>query len=212
MPGPVNDPATATAESDLRHSGFEDALALVVGASFVALGVLLYTRAGLLTGGTAGLAFLLHYTAHWSFGAVFFVLNLPFYALALRRMGLRFTLKTFAAVALVSALASLMPQWLQVAAVERWFAALFGGFTMGTGFIVLFRHRASLGGVGIVALYLQDRRGWRAGHVQLAVDLAILAASAFIVEPAALAASVVGAVTLNLVIAINHRPGRYMGL
>ena len=95
---------------------------------------------------------------------------------------------------------------------ERWFAALFGGFTMGTGFIVLFRHRASLGGVGIVALYLQDRRGWRAGHVQLAVDLAILAASAFIVEPAALAASVVGAVTLNLVIAINHRPGRYMGL
>ena len=200
------------AVDDLRHTGFEDALALVVGASFVALGVLLYARAGLLTGGTAGLAFVVHYAMHWPFGAVFFVLNLPFYALAWRRMGRAFTLKTFAAVALVSALSALLPQWLQVVAVERWFAAVFGGFAMGTGFIVLFRHRASLGGVGIVALALQEGRGWRAGHVQLAVDLVVLALSAFVVSPWALVASVVGAVTLNLVIAINHRPGRYTGL
>ena len=41
---------------------------------------------------------------------------------------------------------------------------------------MLFRHRASLGGVGIVALWLQQEKGWRAGKVQMAVDCAIVPA------------------------------------
>ena len=46
-----------------------------------------FTSAGLLTGGTAGLAFLLHYATGIGFGKTFFVLNLPFYWLALRKLG-----------------------------------------------------------------------------------------------------------------------------
>ena len=69
---------------------------------FVALGVNMYAHAGLLTGGTAGLAFLVHYATGWRFGVVFFVINLPFVWFAIRTMGWRFTLKTFVAVALLS--------------------------------------------------------------------------------------------------------------
>jgi hypothetical protein len=47
--------------------------------------------------------------------------------------------------------------------------------------------------------------------VQLGLDVAILAASFFVVGLPALLASVGGAVALNLVIALNHRPGRYLG-
>ncbi len=45
---------------------------------------------------------LIHYATHLPFGVVFFVINLPFYWLSVRRMGAAFTLKTFCAVGLVS--------------------------------------------------------------------------------------------------------------
>jgi len=87
-----------------------------------------------------------------------------------------------------------------------------GGFLIGVGLLMLFRHHASLGGINILALYLQKQRGWRAGKVQMAIDcLIVLAAFAFI-EPRRIAISVLGAVALNLVVAVNHRPGRYLGV
>lgn len=73
MRAPANAPA---------HSAFDDAQALMTGVFFVALGLTLLRTAGLLTGGTAGIAFVAHYATGMSFGAVFFVLNLPSYALA----------------------------------------------------------------------------------------------------------------------------------
>jgi uncharacterized membrane-anchored protein YitT (DUF2179 family) len=85
-----------------------------------------------------------------------------------------------------------------------------GGLLMGAGFLMLFRHRASLGGVGILALYLQESRGWRAGRVQMAIDCAIVAAAILTVEPMRVIWSLLGAVALNLILAVNHKPGRYV--
>lgn len=194
------------------HTRFEDAQALVVAALFVALGMAMYRKAGLLTGGTAGLAFLVHYATGWRFGLVFFVINLPFYWLALRTLGWAFTFKTFSAIGLVSLFAELLPQVVGFERLQPVFASVMGGFLIGTGLLVLFRHRASLGGVGVVALWLQERRGWRAGKVQMAIDCAIVFASFAVVAPWLVAVSVLGAVALNMVLAINHKPGRYTGV
>lgn len=194
----------------LAHSRFEDAQALLIGTLLLSLAVQMYRHAGLLSGGTSGLAFLAHYAGSWPFGLVFFVINLPFYWLAWRQMGPVFTLKTFTAVALLSVETELMPQWLSFGQLDALFAALIGGVLMGNGLLILFRHRASLGGVGIVALLLQERRGWRAGHVQMAVDCAIVAASLWLFEPQRVLVSVLGAVAVNMVLATNHRPGRYV--
>lgn len=193
-----------------HHSLFEDAQALLTGTLFIALAVTLFNHAGLLTGGTAGLAFLLHYATGWRFGTLFFLINLPFYWIAWRHMGREFTLKTFVAVALLSALTELTPRVVHVDSMHPLYAAVMGGLLMGAGFLMLFRHRASLGGVGIVALALQQHRGWRAGKVQMVVDCAIVLAALFIVEPARIGYSLVGAVALNLTLAVNHRPGRYI--
>ena len=141
---------------------------------------------------------------------MFFVLNLPFYWLAWRKLGGAFTLKTFAAVLLLSVLTDLQSRFLQIVQLQPLYAAVAGGLITGTGFLVLFRHRCSLGGVGILALYLQDRHGWRAGKVQMAVDCGIVLLALFTVEPLRVAWSIAGAVALNLVLAMNHRPGRYM--
>lgn len=194
----------------LRHSKAEDALALLSGTALIALAVALFQHARLLSGGTAGIAFLLHYGTGWSFGPVFFLLNLPFYVLAWRRMDRAFLVKTMIAVALVSALTELTPHFITFGQVQPLYAALVGGVLLGVGFLILFRHRASLGGVGILAFWLQETRGWRAGHVQMAVDTLILLAALATAPLFQVALSVAGAVVLNLTLAINHRAGRYI--
>ena len=193
----------------LRHAWYDDALAFVTGTLFVAIGVAMFTRAGLLTGGTAGIAFLLHYASGSGFGALFFAINLPFYLLAWRAMGRSFTLKTFVAVSLLSALTTALPRWAGFAQLDPWFAAVAGGLLMGAGFLVLFRHQASLGGLNILVLVLQRRFGWRAGWVQMGIDGAILLASLAVVEPQRILMSIAGAIALNLTLALNHKPGRY---
>lgn len=196
----------------VRHPLWEDALALLTGTALVALGIAFYSHAGLLTGGTVGLAFLLKYLAGWSFGPVFFLLNLPFYALAIWRMGWKFTLRTVCAVGLVSLFAELTPQWVRFAELNVVYAAVFGGFAIGIGLLILFRHRASLGGVNILALFLQERFGLRAGTFQMGIDALIVMAAVFVVPVDKVLLSVLGAVALNLVLAINHRADRYMGV
>ncbi|MCH1991026.1 YitT family protein, partial [Achromobacter xylosoxidans] len=44
------------------------------------------------------------------------------------------------------------------------------------------------------------------------VDCAIVLLALFTVEPGRVLWSIVGAVALNLVLAMNHRPGRYMAV
>lgn len=206
------EPQESIAAIFVRHPLWEDALALLLGTAMVALGIAFYSHAGLLTGGTVGLAFLLKYVAGWPFGLVFFLLNMPFYLLAIWRMGWSFTLRTMTAVGLVSLLAELTPNWIRFAELNIYYAALFGGFAMGVGLLMLFRHRASLGGVNILALFLQERFGLRAGTFQMGIDALIVLAAVFIVPPEKVALSVLGAVALNLVLAINHRSDRYMGV
>ncbi len=195
-----------------RHSLFEDAQALVSGTLMIALAINLYRAAGLLTGGTAGLAFLTQYTGVVSFGVAFFVINLPFYWLAIRRMGWPFTLRTLTSVTLVSLFADLTPRLIGFQTLNPLYASILGGILMGIGLLILFRHRASLGGVNIAVLYFQDHFGWRAGKVQMVIDCLILLVALFVVDLHAIALSIVGAVVLNMVLAVNHRPGRYSAI
>jgi len=202
----------APALPTLRHLPYEDVQALITGTMFVALGVVMFGHSGLLTGGTAGIAFLIHYATGWNFGLVFFLINLPFYGLALKRMGKAFTLKTFAAVGLLSVFVNMFPELLQFQTLSAPFAAVLGGLLMGAGMLMLFRHRASLGGFNVLVLYLQERLGWRAGRIQMGFDCAIVLGSFAVVDWQHIALSVLGAVVMNQTLATNHRTGRYITL
>lgn len=211
---PLNSGSQASEQdpSSLRHRPYEDVQALLTGTLFVALGVMMFGHTGLLTGGTAGIAFLIHYATGWNFGLIFFVINLPFYGLAWQRMGKAFTLKTFASVGLLSLFVNLLPKLLSFQALSPPFTAVMGGLLMGTGMLMLFRHRASLGGFNVLVLYLQERFGWRAGKIQMAFDCTIVLGSFALVDWQHVALSVLGAIILNQTLATNHRAGRYMTL
>ncbi|MDR3373826.1 MAG: YitT family protein [Ancalomicrobiaceae bacterium] len=203
----------STAEIPLKpHSLVEDVMAIVIGATIAALGVIVLKTDALATGGTAGLAFLVYYKTGWNLGAVVFAVNLPFYAFAVKTLGWRFTIKTFVAVAILSGEAAYAPYFIKIGELQPVYAAIVGGLLVGVGLLILIRHKASLGGVGILAVYLQNRLGLSAGKFQMGVDVVIVAAALLIMSPSAVALSVLGAVALNLVIAMNHLPGRYNGI
>lgn len=194
----------------IKHTLIEDAQGIVYGATMAAFGIVILTHLGLVTGQTAGLAVLISYATGWGFGPVFFAINLPFFVLGYLRMGLAFTVKTFIAVALLSALSLWLPGQVDFATLNPWVGAVLFGFLSGSALLALFRHGASLGGIGIVALMLQDRLGWRAGWVQLGFDAVLFAAAFLVIETRAVLISFLGALVVNLVIAINHRRDRYV--
>ncbi|GLH75220.1 membrane protein [Bradyrhizobium sp. SSBR45G] len=195
-----------------RHKLYEDAMALTLGTLFVSLGMLIYSKTVLLVGSTAGLSLLLSYVTGYGFGLSFFLINLPFYALAIRRMGWPFTIRTFVAVGLVAVFSRLTASWVDISHIDPVYATVIGAGLTGTGLLMLFRHRTGLGGVNILALYLQENWKIRAGYFQLGVDALIMIAAFFVIPVDRLALSILGIVIVNVIIAINHKPGRYMAL
>lgn len=194
------------------HTWLDDAQGFLLGTVFVALGVSMFAANGQMTGGTAGIAFLLHYASGQSIGLMFLLANLPFFWLAMRRMGRRFGLKSLIAVGLLSGMIHVMPRLLAFDRIDPLYSALAGGLLIGMGALAFARHGASIGGVNILALYLQRHRHINAGKVQMLADALILIASFFVLDFVHLLYSLLGVITLGLVLAINHKPGRYMGI
>jgi uncharacterized membrane-anchored protein YitT (DUF2179 family) len=194
-----------------KHALWEDGLALLIGAFMLSWGLYLLHAIDGVAGGIAGVAFLGSYLTGLPLGALFFAINIPFYWLAIRRMGVRFTVKTLIAVALISVGTAIHPWYIDVSMLNPLYAAVFAGISVGVGMLVLFRHGASAGGFGILAAYAQERWNIRAGYLQGALDLVVVLGSLALVAPLILLCSIVGVAVLNLLIAINHRPGRYFG-
>ena len=193
-----------------RHTLIEDVQGILIGATLVALSIQFLRASDLITGQIAGLALVADYAMGWSFGLAFFVLNLPFYLLAVRLLGWVFVTKSALAVALMAGLSDLLPFVLTINDLPPALGVALFGVLAGGGLLSLFRHGASLGGIGILALLLQDRRGVSAGWTQLGFDLCVFALALLLFPLAAVAWSVFGAVILNGIIAVNHRRDRYI--
>lgn len=193
-----------------NHTVLDDAQGLGLGVFLCGIGIHILTHLGFITGQTAGIAVLIAYGTGFSFGSVFFVINLPFYLLAYRRLGLGFTLKSLLCVTALSGLSEFLPSAFQLGPLHPALGAVTFGALTGLGLLAIFRHNGSLGGLGVVALLAQDRLGLKAGYVQLGTDLVIFAV-AFAVFPASIVMwSLLGAVVLNLIITLNHRRDRYI--
>ena len=201
-------PAPASAPP---HTRTENVLAVVTGAFLASLGLFVLDAGDVTTGGTAGLAILVARTVGWPFSLAFLLVSVPFVVLAVRGQGWGFTLRSAAALGLVATFSAVHPHAVDLGPVEPVYAALVGNLLAGVGILVVFRHGSSLGGFNVVALMCQERLGLRAGYVQMALDVAVVLAFAAVSDLGVVLASGAGAVLLNLVIALNHRPGRYAG-
>lgn len=193
------------------HRLVDDVAGVLTGTFLVSLGVFLLEGAGAVAGGTAGLALLLAHATSLPFAVLYGATTLPFVLLATARLGAAFAVRTALAVGLVSLMTLLHPHALALTAPSPVYGTLVGNLAVGVGLVVLFRHRTSLGGYTAVALLAQERRGWRAGWVQLWLDGLTICLGLLVTPLPVVLLSVAGAVVLNLVLVVNHRPGRYLG-
>ncbi|GAA4166253.1 hypothetical protein GCM10023069_18780 [Shinella granuli] len=86
----------------------------------------------------------MQYASGIGFWWLFFAINLPFYVLVVRKLGWAFTLRTFAAVTLVSIFTRLTSDLVSFSHLDPLYAAVMGGALSGTGLLILFRHRTGL--------------------------------------------------------------------
>ncbi|MFB9884911.1 YitT family protein [Balneatrix alpica] len=181
-------------------------LSILEGCLLVALGIHILNAAGLLISGTAGLGLTLQRLTSLSFGQLFFILNLPFYILALKYLGKGFTLRTFISISLLSILTELLDRYMHLQIQEPFFAAALGGMLIGFGLILLFRHQSSLGGLNILAMYLERRYGIHAGKTTLAGDVLIVILALWVFAAEQVLYSLVAFLMMSSVVGRYHRP------
>ena len=196
-------------ERTIPHSPPEDVLGVLTGTFLAALGLYLLQEAEAVTGGTAGLALLLTYATPLSFGWLFVLVNLPFFLLALWKKGWRFTLKTLVSVTIVSVFSEVNEFLLPVPDINPIYGVVAGNLLLGVALLIVFRHGSSLGGFNVLALIAQEQFHLRAGYVQMSLDLVVILLALTVMAPSGVVLSAAGAVVLNIVLAFNHRPGRY---
>ncbi|MDQ4112842.1 MAG: YitT family protein [Actinomycetota bacterium] len=207
----VSEPFADSLESiRVPHTLLEDALGYVTSIVVTSLGLYLIQSVGAVTGGTAGLSLLVSYWTGLPFEVLFVLVNLPFFGLALSKKGIGFTIRSLGCVIAVSAMTRVHADLLPLDGLDTVYGVVAGNLLVGLGLLVIFRHGASLGGFNVLALLLQERLDLRAGYVQLGLDVSVILLALFLVSPATVLLSAVGAVVLNIILAFNHRPGRYL--
>ena len=209
----LNPETVMHAATPVRHSILEDAYAYLTGCTFIGLGLVWLKSAGLVTGGIAGLALLLSYLVPLPAGALFALLNLPFFLIASRALGRAVILKAVVGNLMIFGLSIIAPFVFRFEALNASFAAVFGGTVIGTGILILARHQVGVGGIGMLAIALQARRGWNAGKTQLVADILIVSAALPILQLSAsqMANAILSALAVAGVLIVFHKPGRYTG-
>lgn len=196
-------------QDGLHHSLLENIQGISIGVFIVSLALLFLSSAGLFVGQAAGIALIGSYLTDTPFGIWFFCVNAPFFLFGAQRLGWVFAIRSLIGIAAVSMLSFLLPQYIQFETVNPVVAALASGILAGLGILAALRHGAGLGGVSVMAAAIQDKTGFRAGYVQLIVDALIFIPAFFVFELRIVLYSLLGAVVINGIIAVNHRPDWY---
>lgn len=197
--------------NSLAHSIKDDIYGLALGVMFIAVGLNMLKLSGMVTGGIAGIALLLSYYLPLSVGTLFMLTNIPFLLFSYFSMGRAFTIKTLVVNVALTVATQAVPHLLQISYIHPLFSALVGGTFIGMGILSLARHNASVGGTGVVTLWLYRTFGINAGKSQMLFDLLVFVLALIKLPFALLFWSAVSALAMNAMLMNWHKPGRYQG-
>lgn len=179
--------------------------AIIEGCFLAALGLFFLQSSDLLVGGTAGIAAISNKAFTLTLGTWFFLVNAPFFIVALKQMGKSFTVKSMIGIALVSVLTDTLSLLITIDSIPIWLASFIGGGLIGIGLLILFRHNTSLGGVNILALYVEKKYGVHSGKVILATDMIVVLLALNFYPLEQIAYSMIGFFVLTSVIGRYHK-------
>ncbi|GAE34614.1 YitT family protein [Halalkalibacter akibai] len=153
---------------------------VLLGLVLTSLGLKFLSIHELTFGGTAGLATVLTFMSSWSWGVLFFLVNLPFFWMSLQKLGKWFTISSFMSIIGISLIRDGLDV-LPFFSVPIWLATVLAGLCIGFGVTLVLNNGSSLGGIHILALYLDQKWKLNRGVTIFVCDLSIIIFAAFLV-------------------------------
>jgi len=137
---------------------------------------------GFISGGTLGIALLVHYLApSIGVGLAYLVVNIPLAVLGWFNISRRFMLYTFFGIIAFSTAAHVVHPAMPVIE-DPILAALLAGVICGTGAGFILRSFGSAGGMDILGVYLNKKFGFRIGSIVFAANVSVLLAGAYLYD------------------------------
>jgi len=156
----------------------------------IAIGLLMYSAAWkgfllphLITGGgVTGIGAILFYATKIPIFVTYFSINFVLIVIAIRTVGLAFSLRTIYGVAVLTFFFAALPQAVPgtfVGADDNFMACVIGGLLSGAGIGIVFLANGSSGGTDIIAKMVNKYRNITLGRVLLYCDVFIICSSYF---------------------------------
>jgi uncharacterized membrane-anchored protein YitT (DUF2179 family) len=138
----------------------------------------------IITGGTAGLALLIHYITPLTIGSLIALINLPLLILGNKYLGKMFTIRTIITILIISVFIDFFSQIIKIEAFiqDTILAAIFGGIFVGLGLALVIKGNSSAGGSTILAKIISSKTEIKPGQVILIIDMIIILSALFIFE------------------------------
>jgi uncharacterized membrane-anchored protein YitT (DUF2179 family) len=174
-----------TIRTDRFLAELKNLIYLVLGCTLLAAGVVLFLVPNkIATGGTPGVAILLHFLTGLPVGGLMVAINAPLLLAGFRYLGKSFAGRTVAAIVLSALLVDLFAEFLQLQPLSNntLLATLYGGIVIGVGIGLILRGNASSGGSTIVARIVASRCRFKPGQVILSIDALIIVSSGLVFQ------------------------------
>ena len=156
---------------------------LLVGSFLIAFSFNVFlVPLGIASGGVSGISILVNYETGIPPAYTQWALNVPLFLLGLWLLGKRFALKTALGSFLLPLLVLFTSHWKPLTD-NAMLASIYGGIGVGAGLGLVFRGRASTGGLDLAAQLLHRFTGVRLGLAVAAFDGIVIAAAGILIAP-----------------------------
>lgn len=155
----------------------------IAGSIFCAIGVVYFlVPNNLITGGTAGLALLLHHLSSFTIGTWMFLINVPLVLLGIKYFGKMYAVKSVATIILISIIIDFLNEIIKLPAVtnETLLASVFGGIFIGLGLGFIIKGKSSAGGSSIIATIIASKTKYKAAEAMLFIDACVILFSIYV--------------------------------
>jgi len=135
----------------------------------------------LLSGGASGIALMIHYLTELPTGLLVFLLNIPIFMVGFKVVDRDFLLYSFISMFSMSLLLNLTEDiGFYIEINDLLLETILGGLLNGIGMGIMFRNKASQGGMDIIAAILKKKLNIDIGSALMGVNLLIIGLSSFL--------------------------------
>ena len=135
-------------------------------------------------GGVTGISALIFYSSGFPLGLSFLIINIGLLIIGIKRLGLRFGIKTVYAIIVLSFFFTILSEYITqpVLPDDRLLSAIIGGILAGASIGIVFTQGGSTGGTDIIAMIITKYRNITPGRIILLLDVVIISSSYFVFQ------------------------------